>query len=215
MYMDDFKVKELIREEQSNYDMSMLKLTQSITDSRSNIFGLLLFIAVFVILVPWLIIRSGRLELLIPYFPNVDMIATAISYNGGPDIFGSLKNVWLYLYDSRTTQGYMSKMLINYFSLIGATGVIAYKSHTFKDWKRGWSLGFIMMIMTYLAPNDLIIKLQEKCEDKLKEYELSNNERYMLIMLLGMLLVVFIILLESYIIEGHHLNITKFIKGIL
>jgi len=213
--MDDYNVKNIIREEQNNYEISMLKLTQRITDSRSNIFGLLLFIVVFVILVPWLIIRSGRLELLIPYFPNIDMIAKAISYNGGPDIFGSLKNVWLYLYDSRTTQGYMSKMLINYFALIGATGVIAYKSHTFKDWKRGWSLGFIMMIMTYLAPNDLISKLQEKGDEKLKEYELSNNERYMLIMLLGLLLVVLIILLESYIIEGHHLNITKIIKGLL
>jgi hypothetical protein len=211
--MDDFKVKEMIREEQNNYDMSMLKLTQSITDSRSNIFGLLLFIVVFVILVPWLIIRSGRLELLIPYFPNVDMIATAISYNGGPDIFGSLKNVWLYLYDSRTTQGYISKMLINYFALIGATGVITYKSHIYKDWVRGWSLAFIMMIMTYLAPNDLINKLQEKSDEKLKEYELTNNERYMIIMLVGLLLVVLIILIESYIIEYHNLNITKLIKG--
>mgnify|MGYP001384309901 CR=1 FL=1 len=211
--MDEIQIKELIREKDTNYDLTMLELTQKITDSRSNIFGLILFIVVFVILVPWLIIRSGRFELLIPYFPNVDMIATAISYNGGPEIFGSFKNIWLYLYDSRTMQGYISQMLINYFALIGASGVIAYKSHIYNDWKRGWSLGFIMMIMTYLAPNDLINKIQEKCEEYLKDYELSNNDRYLIIMLLGMITVVLIILLESYIIEGHHLNITKIIKG--
>ena len=161
----------------------------------------------FVILIPLLIIRTGRLELLIPYFPNVDMIATAISYDGGPNIFGSFKNIWLYLYDSRTMHGYISKMLINYIALIGVSGVIAYKSHKFKDWKRGWSLAFIMIIMTYLAPNDIIRNIQEKCEEKLKKYNLTNNERYVLIMMIGILLVIFIILVESYLIESHHLKI--------
>ena len=93
-----------------------------------------MYIIVIVILIPLLLIKYKLYDILIVYFPNVDMIATVLGYNGGPNIFGH-RNIWLYLYNpgNSTLFGFINKTMINYFALIGATGVIAYNSQVALD----------------------------------------------------------------------------------
>jgi len=159
--IDEDNIKKMIMKQEQNHNRDTFNLHNKITDLKSNIFGTFIYIIIFVIFIPFLLIKYKMYEILIPYFPNVDMIATSLGYNGGPNIYG-FNNIWLYLYNpsNSTVFGYINQSMINYFALVGATGVIAYNTHKFKNWRKGWSLAFIMMITTYLAPDNIIVSIQ-------------------------------------------------------
>jgi len=159
--IDEINIKNMILESNNDKNRDTLNLHNKVTDLKSNVFGTVIYIVVVVILIPLLLIKYKMYDILIPYFPNVDMIATSLGYNGGPSIYG-FRNIWLYLYNpsNSTVFGYINQSMINYFALVGATGVIAYNTHKFKNWRRGWSLAFIMMITSYLAPDNIIISIQ-------------------------------------------------------
>jgi hypothetical protein len=181
--------------------------------SFKHVFGILLYIFIFVFVIPYHIMRTGQNELLLTYIPNVDMIATVLGYHGGPTIF-NIDNMWKYLYNPSnfTLIGFISTSIMNYFALLGATFIVAWTTYKTRSWKIGWSSAFIFLIMTYLAPANPIVILQEKLgtylEDKAGFSEKSNSH-YIVVVIFGLLLVSGIILIESIAI---HLTTPYIIK---
>ena len=88
------------------------------------IVGFMIYFIVFVIFIPYLLIKNNYWNILSAYFPNLDLIATILGYHGGPmDSF-----IWTHLYNpaDSTLTGYISSNLINLFALLGVTYIIAY-----------------------------------------------------------------------------------------
>jgi len=179
-------------------------------DLHKYTFGIIFYIVIFVVLVPYLMLHNNvSEEVFLAYVPNVDMLATVVGYEGGP-----FSNIWRYLYNpsNLTLFGFFSTTLMNYFALLGATFMVAWHTHKYKSWKRGWSAAFIFLLVTYLLPGNLIVILQNGLADYLKgSWNIGSNEsllRYALVVGFGLILSVFIILFESVIIKStrHHIE---------
>ena len=84
-----------------------------------NIYGCLAYYLVFIIIIPYLIFKSDNLEILEVYMPNIDLIATVLSFFYGP--YGALE--FLYL-DERPLLGFISNNIINYVVLISLFYII-------------------------------------------------------------------------------------------
>jgi len=101
---------------------------------------------------------------------------------------------------------------MNYFALLGGTFMVAWQTHKHKSWKRGWSAAFIFLLMTYLIPGNVIVILQNRVANYLKEcWSIGANEamlRYMIVVLFGIILSVSIIFTESLVIKStrHHIE---------
>ena len=117
-----------------------------------QITGLILFINLF-LFVAFLLYKGKYYSILAGYLPNIDLIATSLSWHGGPR--DSLKR--LYPASPITRYGFMSQVLINYFALLGLTYIIASESKETRNIVKGWSLGFVMILMTYLLPSKATI----------------------------------------------------------
>ena len=63
---------------------TIFSLNDKNVDYIKHIFGLTLFITVFVITIPYFLIKYEYWNILSAYFPNLDMIATILGYHGGP-----------------------------------------------------------------------------------------------------------------------------------
>ena len=182
----------------------------TIKDLPKYIFGLVLYIIIFVLFVPYLMLHYNiPEEIFLAYVPNVDMLATVLGYEGGP-----FSNIWRYLYNpsNLTLFGFFSTTLMNYFALLGATFMVAWQTYKHKSWKRGWSAAFIFLMMTYLIPGNIIVILQNHVANYLKNsWNISSNEpllRYVLVIAFGLILSVSIIFTESLIIKAtrHHIE---------
>lgn len=174
------------------------------------VLGLLTYIIIFVLLVPYLMIRNNiSEEIILAYVPNVDILATVLGYDGGP-----FSSMWRYLYNPSniTLFGFVSTNLMNYFALLGATFMVAWQTHKHKSWVRGWSAAFIFLLMTYLIPGNLIVILQDKVAGFLKgSWNIGSNEsllRYVLVVVFGLILSACIIFTESLVIKStrHHIE---------
>ena len=173
-------------------------------------FGVIFYVVIFVVFIPYLMLHNNVSdEIFLAYVPNVDMLATVVGYEGGP-----FSNIWRYLYNpsNLTLFGFFSTTLMNYFALLGATFMVAWQTHKHKSWKRGWSAAFIFLLVTYLLPGNLIVILQNRMAEYLKEsWNIGSNEsllRYALVVGFGLILSVSIILIESVIIKStrHHIE---------
>ena len=177
-------------------------------------FGFILYIILFVILVPYILIKNNvSWDILAAYFPNLDLVATIIGYHGGP--MNSF--IWTHLYNptDTTLTGYVSSNLINLFALLGVTYVIAYYTFTKKGIYKGWSRAFIMLPMTYFIPSNIIIYYMNMFGDYLNNYILSRSLiHYLLVTILGLLMAVSFILGEAFVIKNCATYITKFLKFI-
>ena len=207
--------KIITQENELEHKRTVLDFDAGPTNISKYIFGTFIYIIIFVILIPILLIKHDYLELLTAYFPNIDMIATVLGYNGGPNIF-TMENMWLYLYNPSnfTIFGFISTNIMNYFALLGATLLISYTTYKSKSWKKGWSMAFIMLFLTYLAPGNLIVILQ----DILGNFLESNFNvvpqsylLYLLVVLFGFMFAASIILLESNVIKHLQPSIIHFI----
>lgn len=193
---------------------SIIGLYDSAYDNRDlpkYLLGMVIYIIVFVIFIPYLMLRyKVPEELVLAYVPNVDMLATVLGYEGGP-----FSNIWRYLYNPSNISffGFISTTIMNYFALLGATFMVAWQTHKHKSWKRGWSAAFIFLLVTYLLPGNLIVILQDKMEKYLNIYTgIGNNEpllRYVIIVLFGLILSISIIYTESVIIRSTRSSIER------
>ena len=95
------------------------------TELQLQYLGLIFFIVVFVICVPYIMYKRKMYELLTMYFPNLDLIATCLNFQGGPFEL----NIFKYLYsDDEPTIGYLSYNIIGLFSMMGVLAVLFKKT---------------------------------------------------------------------------------------
>lgn len=139
------------------------KYTDRFTGSKGtelvmkNIYGDLVFYLIFIIIIPFILYKTGNTELLIPYLPNIDLIATVVSFLHGP--FGSFE--FLYL-DNKPFIGYLSKVIINYTVLMSLFFFILRESVVHRKVSLGLSKVSIILLTTYLMPNRYISSWMDK-----------------------------------------------------
>ena len=172
-----------------------------------QIMGLISFIVVF-LFGAFLLYKGKYYTILEGYLPNIDLMATALSWRGGPR--NSLKR--LYSMSPVTIYGYMSKMLINYLALLGLTYIITRASKETRNVAKGWSMGFVMLFMTYLLPSKFIIMPVMSYVNDLNIFHRFNKE---IISGIGLITAVIIIYVESLILKYFRVNLYKTGKAIL
>ena len=173
-------------------------------DLPKYILGLIIYVIIFVVLVPYFMLRNNVSdEIFMAYIPNVDILATVLGYEGGP-----FSDIWRYLYNpsNMTLFGFFSTSIMNYFALLGATFMVAWQTHKHKSWKRGWSAAFIFLIVTYLLPGNIIVILQNRFGNYLNTYfDISDDNKllqYIIGVAFGLIIAISIILAESMIIKS-------------
>lgn len=195
-----------------NMKRTVLSLKKKPRTPYKYMFGTLIYIIIFIIIIPITLLYYRYYTILAAYFPNVDMIATILGYNGGPQLFGN-KGGWKYLYNPSnfTILGFISTTIMNYFALIGATFIISMKTYQTNSWKQGWGLAFIMVICTYLAPGNIIVILQDHINNLLNdEFNIKNfNVNYTLGVVFGFIVAISIILFEAFLIKVFHGSIVN------
>jgi len=96
--------------------------------------GLVLFFSIFIIFIPILLYKRKYYTVLEGYMPNIDLLATALSWHGGP------YDMWKDLYPATpvTKYGFLSQSFINYTALIGLTYIIAREAKMTNNIIKGW-----------------------------------------------------------------------------
>jgi len=181
---------------------------------KKTVLGFVLYLIIFVILIPVILFKSQLYTILEAYMPNLDLIATVITWHGGPF------KLWDHLYPPSplTIYGFSSQTIINYISLLGLTYIIARETKRTNSVSKGWSLGLIMLLMTYLLPGQFISwvmdKTNELVSDTLKFNFINTNS---IVIMMGVLLTVTIIGGEVLILhkfKKHRENLAKIILNI-
>ena len=181
-----------------------------------NLVGIIIYVIVFVIAIPVSLYKNGAYELLEVYMPNFDLLATAVSFGGGPAdtrIFQELYNQ-----ESNNLMGQISTLIINYLSLLGLTYLVARRVNITKSLAKGWGIGFVMILLTYLVPNDIISAVQHKFASGvlgIKFGEGKTLSEYLSVVSVGLGIAGMFILVEIIILKNHKTLIDPFVKKIL
>ena len=104
-------------------------------------------------------------------------MATALSFKSGT--LGGRYFRELYYTSSSNILGYFSSLLINYLSLLGLTYLVARRVHLTKSLLKGWGIGVVMLIATYLIPNEFISYIQDKIATILQNYMTIQMIQYL------------------------------------
>lgn len=170
---------------------------------EKHLFGFVLYILIFVFLLPNIMSQLKLFNLLEVYLPNVDLFATVLSYYEGP---GSIWRL-LYLPTPTTLTTFIYQTVINYIALLGLTYIISRETKLTKSVYKGWSLGFIMLLLTYLLPNQLISHLMSLFDHKINKYNYDDNKIFcneckkIYVLIFGICIVILIIILEKIILK--------------
>ena len=170
--------------------------------------GLVVFVLIFVIIVPSVLYKLKLLKVLAVYFPNLDIIATILSYNAGfkNTIFSNLYNTQC-KFDTDEHKVYsVSEIIINYLSLLGLIFVIFILSKN--DVYNGLSRASIMLLMTYMLPNQII-------EIVLNRVHNAYKLNVVTVVLFGIVMMGLIIGAEHLILENLSGILKRFFKMII
>lgn len=199
----------------NNYSQNIVNLHNEKkikVDIKKTVIGFILFFIIFVILIPLILVKSQMYGILEAYMPNVDLIATVISWHGGP-----LK-IWDHLYPPSpvTIYGFYSQTIINYLSLLGLTYIITRETKRTSSMARGWSMAFIMLLMTYLLPGQFISWIMDKTNGLISNYFKSNFiNSNSIVVIIGFFLVTIIIASEAHILHNFKKNLEHMAKKII
>ena len=129
--------------------------------------------------------------------------------------------------------GWMSTLFINYISLLGLTYLVARRVHITKSLRKGWGIGFVMLLLTYLVPNVFITYFQNRLsvflqKNLLTEKNISDilgdpkKETFwpfgfsnILVILIGLTIASLFILTEVILIKNQKYWLDPFVKRIL
>ena len=161
----------------------------------SNLFGLFIYIIIFVITIPHVLLRNKLYLITTLYFSNLDMIATVLGFSGGP------YEIWKYLYNPTTVTlfGFLSSSLINYLALIGVGFVCIRYAAVKKKIFGGLSMLLIIIPITYLLPGNIIVYIMNEVAKYLYSNNISYYLRWVVTVIIGFITVVGIIGFERII----------------
>ena len=177
-----------------------------------RIFESVLFISIFLFIIPYVLYKLNLKNVLIGYLPNVDIVATVINWSNHKN------EIWNHVYINNPTNfiDVVSKILINYFALLGLTFIITKETYEKNSHAKGWALAFVMLLLTYLIPGKLIDKIMNELNKYfVKQDKYSKETSNIIITSIGFLLTFLIIALESIIIKKFHKNLFYFSNKIL
>jgi len=170
--------------------------------------GLLVFVLIFAIIVPAILYKLKLLKILAVYFPNLDIIATILSYDAGfkDTLFSNLYNTQCKFNTEKHKVYSVSEIIINYLSLMGLFFVVFLLSKN--DVYKGLSYASIMLLMTYMLPNQIIEVVLNYIHDA---YKLNVVH----VVLVGMVIMGLIIGVEHLILENFLDILRRFFKMIV
>jgi hypothetical protein len=194
------------------------------TYNYQTILGLFIFIIIFMILIPLLLIHFKFYNFLHVYMPNFDLLATSMSWDNGPG--GRNNRLFQSLYNRtkpKSMMGLISTTFINFVSLVGLIFLLikTYIEHSNKQINKKTNkktnkkfvsdalvntleTGMIMLLITYLLPNPIITQIQETLRVFLFEkFNLTRESLllYFIIVSAGLLFSTLCILTEMYLIK--------------
>ena len=174
-----------------------------------HLIGFVIYIVLFVIIVPIILFKLKSYTVLEAYLPNVDLLATVLTWTGGP------YNMWEYLYHPTPTTipVYASQIIINYIALLGLTYIISRETKRTNSILKGWTLAFIMLITTYLLPCQIISWIMESLSKYL--FTKRNIVNDIFIASIGFLTAISIILFEVFIIKSYRNKIEYFVQRLI
>jgi hypothetical protein len=159
--------------------------------------GWVIFIAIFILTIPYLLFNNKFYSILEAYLPNLDLIATVLTWRNGP------YNIWNHFYPSPVYNyyGYFSQTIINYMALLGLTFIITRETKKTKSMIKGWSMAFVMILMTYLLPAQFISMFMDSSASYLQIQNPVIND--IVIFLLGFMITIGVISTEAYILKNY------------
>lgn len=171
--------------------------------------GWIIFIVVFIITIPYLLFKNKYYSILEAYLPNLDLISTVLTWRNGP------YNIWNHFYPSPIYNyyGYFSQTIINYMSLLGLTFIITRETKKTNSMIKGWSMAFVMLLMTYLLPAQFISMVMDYSADYLKIQNPAIND--IVIALLGFIVTIGVISTEAYILKNYGIILESGVKKIM
>lgn len=181
----------------------------------------IVYIICFAIIIPYFLLKYNYYDFLESYLPNLDLVANLLSFHGG--LFFNKFFLELYSPTPLTEYGFISQSIINYLALLGVTFIIARETKLSGSIAQGWSLGFIMLIMTYLLPGQIISgimsytydKLYLKYKDFIKNKPSNLYKIYLPTLLIGIILTIGIISLEKKVIKYFRKNLINIAEYII
>lgn len=198
------KEKELIEYNYNRAEITDFEFTNK-KRFKKEMLGLVIFILIFGLIIPFFLFKYDKLEILEAYMPNLDLIANTLGYSKGPygDLFEDLYNL---------NKVQISIIAINYFALLGVTFIIATRTLQSKSIIKGWSRAFIMLLATYLVPgNPLSYILYIFGTSIGSVFKVGTFMNWLITTLFGVLVISLIIMFEIFLIN----NFGGFIKHIL
>lgn len=174
--------------------------------------GFVAFCVIFIVIIPIILLNLNMPEILEGYMPNLDLIALVITKHGGPF------QIWQKLYplDPVTIHGETSQIIINYIALLGITYIISREVHRSGSIAAGWSKGLVMLLMTYLLPNNFISWFMDTSTDSISNsLNLVDQVIKLIVGVLGLSLTATIIISEAYILHTFKSTLTQLAKKIL
>ena len=171
--------------------------------------GWAIFLIIFVFTIPILLFTNNFYSILEAYLPNLDLIATVLSWKNGP------YDIWkhLYPYPVYNYYGYISQTIINYMALLGLTYIVTRETKKTNNMKKGWSMAFVMLLMTYLLPAQFIGMAMDKTSDILKNnYPLIDDT---VILIVGFIVTLIVISAEAYVLKNHGDILEKGVKNLM
>lgn len=167
--------------------------------NAKSIIGLIIYFIIAVIGIPTYLYKKGHFEILEAYLPNVDLLANLLTFYSVPYIARYFENLYVPSPDNYIQ--FWSKIVINYVALLGVTYIISHETLKTNSIVKGWSLGLVMLLMTYLVPSTLIFQFLYDREKHLNKYFNPNISKTILL-IIGGLITISIIVVEKMILHA-------------
>jgi len=180
-------------------------------DIYMNIHGTALFVVIFVLIIPYIILKLGYTTFLEAYFPNLDIIATIISYHRGygDTVFKDIYNPICSSNENKEEEESIfnvSEVFINYLSLMGLIFVVFI--HSKGNMYHGLTRASVMLLITYLLPNEIVAIVLDRVQKNV-------NYNVILVLMIGFMLMGVILFIEYEILKIFAPYIEKIIKNII
>jgi len=165
---------------------------------KNQLLGMATFLVFFVAIIPYFILKKGKIDYLEGYIPNISTIATIISYHAPPAYFKYLYNPNL-----KSEYGTFSQNIINIIAMMGITFFVSYYTIKYGNILTGVARALIMIPLFFLVPSDIVNRNMIKINKYIDDDETITN-KYLkngLLFVLGVACIIGIIVLEDHIIN--------------
>lgn len=161
-------------------------------DRKADALGLMIFLVIFVGLVPYLLLQSRHYLIATAYLCNIDLVATVLAFSGGPF------DMWRFLYNPNfhTLFGFISNTLINYIAVCSVAFIAMRYALKKNDEHYGLAKLLVAIPVTYLIPGHFMVYFMNTTATYLWGRGLGYHLRWALTVAAGAAAAVAIILAE-------------------